>query len=224
MTQEQLAEWLGRGIRPEPPDVQEIRIPLRFNLPPTQPLAILRPGEGALWFDMARWGLIPVWHRGALADWKAATFNARVETVATAPAFRDSFRARRCVVPIAGYYEWQTTDGSKQPYWIHPAGNDPALLLAGLWTSVRLPDFQGLTCTLLTEAATGAMADLHDRQPVMLDPDGIDPWLGGLGLDDLPRQPEARRRWHAVDRRVGSVRNDDEALIEPIEPLQRRLV
>ena len=116
-------------------------------------IPIIRRDGDALAGDFARWGLIPHWHRKPLADWKANTINARVESVATAASYRDAFRRARCVVPASGYFEWQTTDGSKQPFYIHPAGNAPALLFAGLWSSVTLPDYEGLTCTVLTEPA-----------------------------------------------------------------------
>lgn len=87
-------------------------------------------------------------------------------------SYRDTYQRARCVVPASGYFEWQTTDGSKQPYYIHPAGNAPALLFAGLWSSVTLPDYEGLTCTVLTESARTALDAIHDRMPVIVDPDG----------------------------------------------------
>lgn len=126
------------GIRPESWAAEEERepIPDRYNVPPTTQVPVIRilkpSDDGALEPRMARWGLIPVWHKKPLKEWKAATINARVETVDTAPAFRDSYRSRRCLVPMAGYYEWRTIGGAKVPYYISPSGNEPAFLCAGL--------------------------------------------------------------------------------------------
>ena len=121
------------------------------------------------------------------------------------------------MVPASGYFEWQTTDGSKQPYYIHPAGNAPALLFAGLWSSVTLPDYEGLTCNVLTEPARAGLEAIHDRVPVIVDPDGAQTWLDGCYIDEVPRLPLASLTWNAVPRAVGSVCNEEPELIEPVE-------
>jgi putative SOS response-associated peptidase YedK len=158
-------------------DVQSI--PQRYNTAPTQkvPLVrLLRDENGQLKPAMARWGLIPHWFRKGVKEWKATTINARVETVATAPSFRDAYRSGRCIVPMAGYYEWATRQDAKQPYYVKSGGNAP-LLICALWTRVTLPDYEGLTCAILTEEARGDLAVIHDRQPVIVDAEGAKAWL-----------------------------------------------
>ena len=211
ITWAELAGWM-EGLRPADRDPD-----LRYNVPPTAMIPIIRRDGAALAGDFARWGLVPHWHRKPLGDWKAATINARIESVATAASYRDAYRRARCVVPASGYFEWQTTDGSKQPHYIHPAGNAPALLFAGLWSSVALPDYAGLTCTVLTEPARPALDTIHDRMPVIVDPDGARTWLEGGPTDSLPRLPMAGLTWHPVPRAVGAVRNEGPELIEPAE-------
>lgn len=211
MSWAEFRDWLVLRRTPEGP------IANRFNVAPTATVPIVREGpegpEGAL----ARWGFVPEWHRGALADWKASTFNARAEDAATKPSFRDAWRRRRCVLLASGFYEWQVRAEGKQPHYIRPAGNAPALLLAGLWSEVRLPDYQGLTCTVLTEPAQGALAALHHRVPLMLEPGALRDWLDGRAPAELPRLPETALAIHPVSRRVNAVRNDGPELIEPIE-------
>jgi len=201
------------GDAPEEPDQQ---IPTSWNVPPTSMVPIIRLRDGIMEGALARWGLIPVWHKGGVKDWKASSFNARIETVATAPTFRDSYRKRRCVVVASGYYEWQTTDGSKRPHYIQPSGNLPALFFAGLWTEVSLSDYKGLTCTVITEPARGELMSLHDRQPVMLTLDGVGQWLSGKDIAEVQRMPGSGARHHEVGRKVGSVKNDGPELSDPV--------
>ena len=214
LTSRQLFEWLEYGILPEQPDETIVQ---SWNVPPTSSIPMLRRDGVDLRMDLARWWLVPHWHRGPLKEFKAATFNARSESVATSPTFRDAFKRNRCLIPATGYYEWQVRDGAKHPFFIHPAGNAPALLFAGLWTAVRLPDFEGLTCTILTEPSTGAMASLHSRRPVMLAPEHFAEWLDGAAPEALHRLADERIAWHEVGPAVGSVRNDGPELIEPVQ-------
>jgi len=211
ITWTELAGWMD-GLRPAAADPD-----LRYNVPPTAMIPIIRRDGDALAGDFARWGLIPHWHHRPLTDWKANTINARVESVATAASYRDAYQRARCVVPASGYFEWQTTDGSQQPFYVHPSGNAPALLFAGLWSAVTLPDYEGLTCTVLTEPARTALVAIHDRMPVIIDPDGARTWLDGCEIGAVPRLPVAGLTWHAVPRAVGDVRNEGPELIEPIE-------
>ncbi len=133
------------GLRPAAADPD-----LRYNVPPTAMIPIIRRDGDALAGDFARWGLIPHGHRKSLAEWNANTINARSESFASAASYRNAHRRARCVVAASGYFEWQTTVASKQPYDIHFAGNAPALLFTELWSAVTLPDYEGPTCTALT--------------------------------------------------------------------------
>ena len=145
----------------------------RFNVKPTQPIVIL--AKSPLEAMMARWGLVPSWHNGELSDWKASTFNARLEDAKSKPTFRNVWRYGRCLIPVGGFYEWTGPRGYRQPHVFQAAGNENTLYLAGL--ASRWNDL--LTCTILTRAANDAMRDIHDRMPVVLNLEERDAWLGG---------------------------------------------
>src|SRR5690606_6277869 len=124
---------------------------------------------------LARWWLIPSWHKGDLKDWKATTFNARVEDAAKKPTFRGPWQYGRCLIPAGGYYEWTGEKGSKQPHFIRNAGNEETLWFAGLssvWQDM-------LTCTIVTRAANETVDAVHHRMPVILNTEERDAWLAG---------------------------------------------
>ena len=217
--------WLLMSGGEPPPGWDEGRdvqaIPQRFNTAPTQavPLVrIVRQGDGDMAPAMARWGLIPRWFRKPVKEWKANTINARIETVAEAPSYREAYVGGRCIVPMAGYYEWASlSDDPKQPFYIQPKGNTPALLVCGLWSEANLPDFSGLTCAILTEPARDDLARIHDRQPVIVDPEGARAWLTGTPIEAVPRLPNDRLMLHKVGKRVNNWRAEDPGLIVPEE-------
>jgi putative SOS response-associated peptidase YedK len=197
-------------------DVQSIQ--QSYNVAPTQivPLIRLLKKEGGVISPaMARWGLIPAWFRKGLKEWKANTINARVETVAGSPSFRAAYMSGRCIVPMAGYYEWSTRTKPKQAHYLHQGGNEPALLVLGLWTGVSLPDYEGLTCAILTEPAEGAVAGIHDRQPVIVDREGARLWLEGRPIADIPRLPTSQIVMQTVGNAVNSWRAQGPDLILP---------
>jgi putative SOS response-associated peptidase YedK len=176
----------------------------RFNVKPTNDVLILRPGQA----DLARWWLIPSWHRGEAKDWKAATFNARIEEAAKKPSFRGPWRQGRCLIPAGGYYEWTGTT-PKQPHFIGSAGNAETLVFAGLvspWRDI-------LTCTIVTRAANDSVRDVHDRMPVILNPEEQEAWLSGS--DDIAIGAGAQLRHHPVQR--FGIRDDGPDLIEPAD-------
>lgn len=178
--------------------------PRRFNVTPTSSVYVMAAGQGLL----ARWGLIPTWHRGALKDWKAATINARIEEAADKPSFRGPWRHGRCLIPAGGYYEWTGDRTPKQPHFFASAGNDDTLWFAGL-----LSEWQDLlTCTIMTRAANDTVMPVHDRMPVILDIEEREAWLGGS--TDLEIGAAARLQHHKV--RPFGIRDEGEALIEEI--------
>ncbi|MDQ2094601.1 SOS response-associated peptidase [Rhodalgimonas zhirmunskyi] len=192
-------------------DFDELKIdpiPRRFNVKPTQDiLTMSAPGEGAY----ARWWLVPSWFKGDLKDWKATTFNARIEDAATKPSFRGPWRHGRCLIPTGGFYEWTGEKGAKQPNYIRSAGNEEVLWFAGLLS----PWHDILTCTIMTRAANADMATLHHRMPVILNAQEREAWLAGS--DDPDLGAGARLAHHPVAR-FG--RDDDgAALIEPEQGL-----
>ena len=181
--------------------------PRRFNVKPTQDILIV--AKAPLEAMMARWWLVPSWHVGDLKDWKATTFNARIEEARDKPSFRNVWRRGRCLIPVGGYYEWRGEKGAKQPYYFQPAGNEAILWIAGLASR-----WQGLlTCTMMTRAANPSVEPIHDRMPVILDTDEQSAWLAGS--DDLEIGAGARLRHHPV--RPFGIADEGADLIEPAE-------
>ncbi|MFT4177836.1 MAG: SOS response-associated peptidase [Luteolibacter sp.] len=180
-----------RGTDAELSDIKINPIPRRFNVKPTNDVLIL--GKQPLEAMVARWWLVPSWFDGAEAkDWKATTFNARIEEAKDKPAYRAVWRRGRCMIPAGGFYEWTGPKGHRQPNVILSAGNEETLFFAGL--ASRWRDL--LTCTILTRAANDSMAGIHDRMPVILNAEERDAWLGGS--DDLDLGAGARLRHYPV--------------------------
>jgi putative SOS response-associated peptidase YedK len=198
----------------------------RYNIAPTQPVPVIRqnPKEPFRELSLMRWGLIPSWAKDRPAA--AIIINARSESAGTMPAFRDALKSRRCLIPADGFYEWLRTGKTKQPYCFEV--NEGGLFaFAGLWDRWR--DDSGKTvetCAILTTTPNAVTAAVHDRMPVILDPDRYDLWLDP-GMRDMPTasgllQPcDARlMRCFPVSTRISHVANDDEECSDPIEPVQ----
>ncbi|MFC5737482.1 SOS response-associated peptidase [Sinirhodobacter huangdaonensis] len=203
--------FVDPNLRNTEAEMSQIKIapfPRRYNVKPTDEVVIL--AKHPLTALTARWGLIPSWFAGNdPKDWKATTFNARIEDAEHKPTFRQVWRHGRCLVPVGGFYEWTGPKGHRQPHFFRSAGNEEDLFLAGL--ASRWHDL--LTCTIMTRAATDAMAGLHDRMPVILNADEREAWLGnsdGAGLGD-----GARLVHHPV--RSFSMHDDGPELIEAID-------
>jgi putative SOS response-associated peptidase YedK len=149
----------------------------------------------------------------------AKMFNARSETVAEKPSFRAAFAQRRCLVPASGYYEWQERTGGKQPYFIYPEDASP-LAFAGLWETRKDSDVRTFTFSILTTAARGDLAAIHDRQPVMLRADERDAWMDAdASADDLRAvmaSPAPAMATRPVGKAVGNIRNDDPSLVTAV--------
>jgi putative SOS response-associated peptidase YedK len=196
-----------------------------WNVAPTDPVYVVAERDERRVLGIMRWGLVPHW----ATDLKAPSINARVETVATTPAFRDSFARKRCLVPADGFYEWEPRERGRQPHWIFRADGYP-VGFAGIWSSWRTPaDGSWVrTCAIITTAATGVMAGIHDRMPVALVPEAWDDWLD-RGLTDPARAlhlvtPLDPSLWmeRTVSTRVNGVRNNGPELQYPAE--QTRLL
>ncbi len=193
----------------------------RYNIAPTQPVAVVRwdAEAGARRFAMLRWGLIPSWAKDPAIG--ARMINARAETVAEKPAFRAAFRRRRCLVLADGFYEWKKADdGSKQP-WRITCADAAAFAFAGLWEHWDSPDGDAVeSCTIVTTGAASAIEHIHPRMPVILPSGAVETWLTGdpAAVGSLLHPYEGALVAHPVSRRVNSVRNDDADLIEPASP------
>lgn len=197
----------------------------RYNIAPTQQVPVVRqhPTEPARQLSHMRWGLIPSWSKDESGA--ARMINARSETAAALPAFREAFKSRRCLIPADGFYEWKRS-GSKQPYCFELNGGT-LFAFAGLWEGWKDPKGTWIrTCTILTTTPNAVTSAIHDRMPVILDPGDYDLWLDpGMNnvdvLGDLLRPLDAKAmRCYPVSTRVNLVSNDDEACSVPIELTQ----
>lgn len=140
-----------------------------------------------------KWGLIPFWAKDKKFANKA--INARAETIDVKPTFKAAFRLRRCLIPATGFYEWKTEGKRKAPYYFAPADQDEPLVLAGLWEDWRQGDEHVRTFAIVTTTANETMAPIHDRMPVILQPDSWERWLDPKPhtrkqLEDLLRPTE----------------------------------
>ena len=179
---------------------------------------MLRIGEGGRReIALLRWGLIPSWAKDE--KFGARCINARAETVAEAPSFRAAFKARRCLIPADGFYEWQKVDEAKQPHRI-TMGNGGPFSFAGLWERWTKGPEPIETFTIVTGAPNELVRPIHDRMPVILDPADYDAWLEArdpaIPSALLRPFPTERMRTYPVSTRVNSTRNDDPELVAPI--------
>lgn len=197
----------------------------RFNVAPTQPIAVVRRADGVAERELAdvRWGLVPHWVDDP-DDWPVL-LNARSETAADKPAFRGAFRNGRCLVVASGFYEWRRENGRKTPYYVRLEDDRP-FGFAGLWDRRERDDEATLeSATILTCEPNELLEALHDRMPVMLPPDAYGAWLDPSRstdeLEDLLRPyPEEEIVAYPVSRRVNKTSNDGPELVEPVgEPL-----
>jgi len=200
-----------------------------YNIAPTRTVLGLAPDvDGGRLLGKYRWGLIPSWAKEAAIG--SRLFNARAETVAEKASFRGAFRARRLVVLSDGFYEWRQGSGRRrQPFFLHRTDGDP-MAFAGLWESWRDPNSADdetawiRSCTIITTEANPEVAPIHDRMPVVLEPDVLDAWLDPHvserdELEALLRPAAAGTlAVRAVDARVGDVRNNGPQLIEDVAP------
>ncbi len=169
-----------------------------------------------------RWGLIPFWVDDP-ADFDPDLINARMETASEKNSFRKPFHNQRCIVPANGFYEWKPTDNGKQPYWIHPSNGGELFGFAGLWDTWSDEPSGDLiqSFTILTRDANDKIGELHDRMPVILDPDHYDAWLDSERSDTddlmelLAEYPSDHVDFHPVSKAVNNPTFDEPDCIEP---------
>src|SRR6201997_4235582 len=195
----------------------------RYNVAPTQQIPVIRqnPKEPVRHISTMRWGLIPHWAKDASGA--ASTINARSETAATKPAFRDPLKLRRCLIPADGFYEWKRTEKSKQPYCFE-VNEGKLFAFAGLWDGWKDSNGKWVkTCSILTTTPNAVTSAIHDRMPVILDPDNYDLWLDPGMTDvqvvsELLKPYDARSmRSYPVSTRINHVANDDEECSRSVE-------
>jgi putative SOS response-associated peptidase YedK len=192
-----------------------------YNVAPTDPVPIVRISDrlGGRTLSVARWGLVPAWAREPKQG--ARMINARAETVATSNAFRPSFARRRCLVPADGWYEWtRMGTKSRQAHYMTPRDGS-MLAFAGLWATWGTGADRLMTCSIVTTAARGDLAAVHDRMPLMLPSTRWNAWLSSPADTGFLLETPSHAFLDAIEIRpvgpaVGDVRNDGPALIERI--------
>ena len=194
-----------------------------YNICPTQQVDTVRDVDGGRVLTSMRWGVVPLWWQKSIKELRLATFNARAETVTTKPFFRNAWKRNRCLIPMSGYYEWQTVYPKfKQPWYFTRRDGNP-VTAAGLWDEWKDPESGELirSCTMIITEPNTFVAGVHNRMPVVLEPDQFEPWLAGkAGLEMMkPAAEDVLTRW-TVSPRVNSSRTsgDDPTLIEPYDP------
>jgi putative SOS response-associated peptidase YedK len=202
----------------------------RYNVAPTQPVPVIRqhPQEPIREISLMRWGLIPSWAKDSSVT--ASMINARAETAATKPAFRDALESRRCMIPADGFYEWKRDGKTKQPFCFE-VNEWQSFAFAGIWDRCKDPSGQWITsCSILTTTPNAVSSTVRDRMPVVLDPYSYDLWLDpGMtnvaAASELLKPYDARMmRRYPVSTRVNHVGNDDEECsraVELVEPQNR---
>ncbi|HET9718732.1 MAG TPA: SOS response-associated peptidase [Solirubrobacteraceae bacterium] len=198
---------------------EEVEIRPRFNVAPgDEVLAVSADREGRPRGELLRWGLVPPWSNPDESALKM--INARAETLEERPAYREAFRRSRCLIIADGFYEWRRqTAGPRQPFHIARPDREP-FAFAGLWTVWRDERRTLRTCTILTTAARGPVASLHDRMPVVLPPGGEGEWLSGSSrehlLELLGQSVAEHLELRPVSTAVNDARHDEpDCLAEP---------
>lgn len=193
----------------------------RYNVAPGQFVPAVVAGAERNRLGMLKWGLVPPWADDPKIGYRM--INARAETLASRPAYREAYRGKRCLIPADGFYEWQRgEDGTKRPFRITLRGGD-LFSLAGLYETWTAPDGSKLhTCAVLTTEPNRLMADIHDRMPVILRREDEALWLDRR-VRDTPRldkllapYPAEEMEAYEVGRAVGNAANDSPACIERI--------
>jgi putative SOS response-associated peptidase YedK len=225
-TRREIAAWFAAE------DLDAVEWGVSYNVAPQtfQPVVRLNRDTGMREITLMRWGLIPYWSKDSKIAF--STINAKAETVATAPAFRDAFKHRRCLVPADAFYEWQKLDPKhKQPFAIALANQEP-YGFAGVWERWKDPQTREWleTFSIITTDPNQLVAPLHNRMPVIIERKDYARWLGGGDasqppLDLLRPFPAEQMIAWKVDRAVGNVRNDTAQLLEsPVdEPVKESI-
>lgn len=190
----------------------------RYNVAPSQVIPVVRTANGRRELAHMPWGLIPHWARSAK---NGGFVNARVETVASKPAFRDPLRTRRCLVPAAGFFEWKSVGKKKRPYFFRKAGGGPSAY-AALWDHWDGPAGPVESVAVLTVPANELVKPFHDRMPAIVSEDHFDAWLDpnetrpAKLLPLLAPYPAERMECWAVSDRVNTAVEDDAELLRPV--------
>jgi len=205
-----------------PIDKASVEVVANYNVAPSQEILAIARYDGENWLVKFHWGLVPFWAKDTSIG--SRMINARSETVAEKPSFRNAFKKRRCLIPADGFYEWKGEKGRKQPMFITPPDRKP-FAFAGLWETWKKKDTDDAykSCTIITAPASESMRDIHHRMPVILKPPVYESWLDPDNQDTsalnriLQNEIVTELVSHPVSQQVNSPRNNDESCIEPID-------
>jgi putative SOS response-associated peptidase YedK len=198
---------------------EQPNFPARYNIAPTQPIAIVRLVDGRRQFALVRWGLLPSW----VEDPKGFSLliNARGESVNDKPAFRNAMKRRRCLIPADGFYEWQAAGARKRPFYVRAKSGKP-FAFAGLWETWAGPNGEELdTAAIVTTRANKTLAAIYERMPVIVPPEAFDLWLSTNEADAetaaalIAPAPDDLLEAYEISTAVNRVANDHPKLIEP---------
>ena len=193
--------------------------PPRYNIAPTQPIIIVAEREGRRTSELFRWGFVPAWVKDP-KDWPLL-INARAETMADKPAFRDALRNSRCIVPATGYFEWKKRpDGTRWPYYITTNGGE-TMAFAGLYATWAGPNGEEVdTVCIVTVEPNREISDIYERMPAILRGDAIDAWLNTRDVDVADAlalaapMPDGSMKYHPVGKAIGAAAAEGPELIE----------
>ena len=198
---------------------EQPNFPPRYNVAPTQPIAVVRLVDGKRQFALMRWGFIPGWVKDPKT--MSLLINARGESVLDKPAFRNAMRRRRCLIPADGFYDWRPGE-PKRPYFVRLKSGG-TFAFAGLWETWTGPNGEEVdTAAILTTRANRALAAIHDRMPVIVAPEAFALWLDCAKVEAataaalIAPAADALLEFHEVSAAVNRAANDDASLIAPV--------
>jgi putative SOS response-associated peptidase YedK len=205
-----------------PIDKAACNVTENYNVAPSQEVLAIIKHDTENWLEKLHWGLVPFWAKDISIGNRM--INARAETVASKPSFRNAFRKRRCLILADGFYEWIGTKGQKQPMFITLPNGDP-FTFAGLWeiwNPKDAPDNIYKSCTIITTQASDSVREIHHRMPAILKPEKYEPWLDPLNQDVneleniLKTGIVTELVSHTVSKSVNSVKNNEPSNIIPL--------
>jgi putative SOS response-associated peptidase YedK len=193
-----------------------------FNVAPTQEILAIIKHDNKNKLERLHWGLVPFWAKDVSIG--SRMINARAETVASKPSFRNAFKKRRCLIPASGFYEWKGEKGHKQPYYITIPSDEP-FAFAGLWETLtdKGDDSDYKSCTIITTTASESIVELHNRMPVILNSEVYEKWLDveiqrPKELESILKDGSIiEMKYHPVSKFVNDVKNNDSTCIKPVE-------
>ena len=203
-----------------PIDNASCEVTANFNVAPTQEILAIAARKGENWLDRYHWGLVPFWARDLSIG--SRMINARMETVAEKPSFRNAFKKRRCLILADGFYEWAGPKGQKQPYFITLPDGQP-FAFAGLyehWDDRGRSASVYRSCTIITTAASPSIQEVHHRMPVVLKPEAYAVWLDPAIqdserlLEHMSKSAYLEFTFRPISAKVNSTRNNSPDLIE----------